>query len=269
MTSSRSDFEEGSSSSGGLDPLDWRPRGYLHLPGLLSSGLVAELGDALLQAFPGAQADGPYGLLKHNLRTLVPAFAAAFEASGWVEKILEVTGDDALLLFQDHLIWKTPGTTSPVHWHQDYAYWPLDRPAGWTLWIALDDADEENGCLHYLPASQSGGECAPTDFVEASGNALPSSLPHLDILKAEAGKVVVPVKAGDGLLHHPLIWHGSPPNLSRRPRRAWSLSWIVPGTRWDPEHAPHVYQYTLQPVPGSEVAGDAFPRFTARSSSSQ
>ena len=39
-------------------------------------------------------------------------------------------------------------------WHQDYSYWTRTKPiAHLTCWIALDDASEENGCLHYIPGS--------------------------------------------------------------------------------------------------------------------
>src|ERR1043166_1927815 len=56
------------------------------------------------------------------------------------------------ILFQDMALIKPPliGTEKP--WHQDVAYFqvtPLGSICG--VWIALDDASVENGCMHVIP----------------------------------------------------------------------------------------------------------------------
>ena len=40
---------------------------------------------------------------------------------------------------------KLPGDGKPVSWHQDASYWPLTPAHTVTLWLAVDDADRENG----------------------------------------------------------------------------------------------------------------------------
>jgi len=70
---------------------------------------------------------------------------------------------------------------------------------GATIWIALDDAHVDNGCLHYVPGSQE-GEADP----------------------ARAGGVPVPVSAGDAIVHSSRCIHYSEP--SRLPQRRRAVS---------------------------------------------
>ena len=52
-------------------------------------------------------------------------------------------------LFHDQLFSKPAKHGGVVAWHQDFSYWTWTQPmAHLTCWIGLDDATEENGCLH-------------------------------------------------------------------------------------------------------------------------
>jgi hypothetical protein len=162
------------------------------------------------------------------------------------------------VLFQDHLVSKTPGTVDAVKWHQDYSYWPLDSPKGLTMWVALDDATLDNGCLHYLPGSHLQGERQPADFVAGALVGTTAELPPL-VVDASAA-VAVPVAAGSVLAHDPLVLHLSLGNSTAVARRAWSISWVREDAMWQPSHAPHPYNYTLKPVCGALLSAERFPR---------
>ena len=64
----------------------------------------------------------------------------------------------------DMLISKEPGNTNETPWHQDFAYSQMPfRPAGTPIlserlqfWVALDDVDERNGCMHFIPGAHLG-----------------------------------------------------------------------------------------------------------------
>jgi hypothetical protein len=61
------------------------------------------------------------------------------------------------VIFRDVLIGKPPVAGAVVHYHQDAAYWDVDRPErALSAWIALDDAPAEAGCLTVAPGSQKG-----------------------------------------------------------------------------------------------------------------
>src|SRR5690606_19353133 len=119
-----------------------------------------------------------------------------------------------VILFQDVVVWKPPETSVPLAWHQDYSYWPLSAPAGLTAWLALDDAEPENGCLHYLPGTHLEGERQPADFVVGAGQPRREDLPPLDWERREHQAIAARVRAGDLLVHAPLVWHMSPANHS-------------------------------------------------------
>jgi len=169
-------------------------------------------------------------------------------------------GVDRVTLFQDILINKSPGTAA-VQWHQDYSYWPLDSPAGVTLWAALEDADAENGCLRYIPGTHLLGEKHPANFFVGAEQPRREGLDDLDAFRRENEAIDAPVRAGDVLAHHPLTWHMSPDNRSDRHRHAWSVTFLAPGVRWAPEHAPHPFDYELKPERGAPLSGERFPCF--------
>ena len=57
-------------------------------------------------------------------------------------------------LWHDQLFVKPAHHGGVVARHQDYSYWTRTAPMQHlTCWIALDDANTENGCLHYVPGS--------------------------------------------------------------------------------------------------------------------
>lgn len=75
--------------------------------------------------------------------------------------VCEIMNWSSTRIAQDDLIWKPPSETQDNHsvvgFHQDSTYIssqfePLDNNSV-TVWMALDDADEETGCVQYVPGS--------------------------------------------------------------------------------------------------------------------
>jgi ectoine hydroxylase-related dioxygenase (phytanoyl-CoA dioxygenase family) len=124
-----------------------------------------------------------------------------------------------------------------MDWHQDFSYLPFDRPDGLTLWIALDDITEDNGCLYYLLGSHRGGERRAA-WGMAGDDDPRAALPPLEVAGGEPG-LAAPTAAGCAVAHHTFVLHRSPRNTSARPRRSWALSFVVPEARWSPRHSPH------------------------------
>jgi len=126
-------------------------------------------------------------------------------------------------MFQDMALLKPPRLGREKPWHQDNAYFNLDpreRVVG--VWIALDEATIENGCMHLLPQ-------------------LPRQpIPHFqrrdwqicdtDILGHEC--VAAPLKPGGVLLFDGLLAHGTPHNVSDKRRRA--VQFHYHGNRYPP-----------------------------------
>lgn len=131
----------------------------------------------------------------------------------------------------DMLIYKPPGHPEPTPWHQDAAYGghPVAAPRARLflesiqIWVALDDVDEDTGCMHFVPTQ------TPGPLLEhrvASGDPTDDSR-LLELVDPEAqldlGRAVAcPLPAGSATAHAYTTPHFTPPNASAdRPRRAW------------------------------------------------
>lgn len=236
--------------------------GFVAWGPLLDRAEVAELQAVLERWLPPDRAQpNDHGLLRHDLAGQLPAFGALLADGRLATAAASLLDLDEVRFFQDNLVWKPPGTPGPVEWHQDYAYWPLDRPSGVTLWLAIDAADASNGALEYLPGSHHEGERQATDFVAGARHPLHPHLPAFDAASRAHTAVTAPAPAGHLLAHHPLIWHRSPPNPSARHRRGWSLTFLHPDVRWDPGHAPHPITLRLRPERGAPLGPQDHPAF--------
>lgn len=116
------------------------------------------------------------------------------------------------ILIQDMALIKPPRIGREKPWHQDDAYFsiaPLDSVIG--VWIALDDAKAENGCMHVLPGRQKIGPLQHhhTFDCEIVGGKLDTS-----------DAVAVELPAGGAIFFHGLLPHETPPNRSEHRRRA-------------------------------------------------
>ena len=117
-----------------------------------------------------------------------------------------------LKLIQDMGLLKPAHVGREKPWHQDTAYFvyePLEDIIG--VWIALDPATLENGCMHVIPGSHLEG---PRPHYHDRD----CQLPDEDV--KVANDVAVPLKPGGVLFFSSLLHHGTPPNRSPSRRRA-------------------------------------------------
>ena len=120
--------------------------------------------------------------------------------------------------WHDQLFCKPPRHGGVVAWHQDYSYWTRTVPmAHLTCFIALDDTDEANGCLHHVPGTHRWPHL-PVTGLATDMDAIQSVLN--DEQKAMFRPSPTKLKRGCAAFHHPLTIHGSFGNRSDRPRRA-------------------------------------------------
>lgn len=137
----------------------------------------------------------------------------------------------AVRFWHDQLFCKPARDGGVVAWHQDYSYWTRTVPmAHLTCWIGLDDATEQNGCVHYIPGSHR-WPLLPTTELGGGMDAIQSVLS--DEQAAQFRPTPCPLKAGEAVFHHPLTLHGSFENRSDRPRRAVVINLFRDGTRSD------------------------------------
>jgi len=160
-------------------------------------------------------------------------------------------GVSGVRLFHDHAICKPARGSGLIPWHQDSAYWPLDR-VGLSLWTPTDDVDADGGCLEVLAGSHRDGPGEPQDFL--AGQAV--------IADDDARRVLLPVPVGSTVVLSGLTWHRSAANRSRRDRLAYLTLWVPAGARFVPEHAGwHPTASHIRVARGERLDGDWFPLF--------
>ena len=107
-----------------------------------------------------------------------------------------------------------------MSWHQDYSYWTWTKPRSHlTCWVGLDDADEQSGCLWYVPKSHKWG-LLPMTGLASDMDTIKTVLSDDEGKQMDDTKVAAVLKRGEAVLHHPLAMHGSYGNTSARQRRA-------------------------------------------------
>jgi ectoine hydroxylase-related dioxygenase (phytanoyl-CoA dioxygenase family) len=155
--------------------------------------------------------------------------------------------------WHDQLFAKPARHGGVVAWHQDYSYWTRTRPlAHLTAFIALDDTDRENGCLHYVPGSHR-WPLLPITGLADDMDAVQTVLS--DEQKAAFRPVPVELAKGEASFHHGLTVHGSFENRSDRPRRATVINAFRDGVRSDSDEPP---LEGVPPVPAGEPMGGQF-----------
>lgn len=168
----------------------------------------------------------------------------------------QVLGVERLRFWHDQVFYKPAHHPGVVPWHQDYSYWQRTRPARHvTLNVMLDDADEDNGCLMFVPGSHRAGLLPSLPF----DSGLDAIVEHMDASqRASFRPVAVPVPAGHGTLHHSHTLHGSGPNRSSLQRRALVLNYMCADTVCSASDEPLLRG--TAPVPaGLRVEGECFP----------
>ncbi len=157
--------------------------------------------------------------------------------------------------WHDQLFCKPAKHGGVVAWHQDYSYWTRTKPmAHLTCWVGLDDADEENGCLYYVPKSHRWGLIEKPELA-GDMNGIYRFLTEEQI--AQFKPVPIPLKNGYAAFHHPLLMHGSYSNRTERPRRAFVLNVFKDGVCSDTDEA---LLEGVAPIPkGQKMGGKFFP----------
>jgi phytanoyl-CoA hydroxylase len=176
----------------------------------------------------------------------------------------QLLGCEEVLLLEDGAVIKNPKVGKTLHWHQDYAYWPLASPDAVTAWIALDRVNVENGAMQVAVASHALGERLPVEFGDGR-SFLHEERPGVGEVgdPASLGLDVVPydLQPGECGFHHALLWHASGPNTSPNIRRGFVPRYVAGGTAWlGATRFP--YNYTdeeLGLTPGDPIGGRHFP----------
>jgi phytanoyl-CoA hydroxylase len=217
--------------------------GYLVLPRVLDPQRVSEVAEHvewLQRKHPDVRPE----LLGHTLMWEDPFWVRLVADPRLLDQVEPIIGPN-IALFASHYICKPGGDGLAVLWHQDGSYWPLEPMEVITAWLAVDDSDAGNGCMRVIPGSHRGPALAHRQHEKAA--VLHTEIAPDEVDESRAVDVVVP--AGGISLHHPMLIHGSNPNLSSRRRCGLTIRYIPTTTLinrqpWKP------FLLRGEPVPG-------------------
>ncbi|XP_028571398.2 phytanoyl-CoA dioxygenase domain-containing protein 1 isoform X1 [Podarcis muralis] len=160
-----------------------------------------------------------------------------------VQVLARKLGFENPVVVQSMYIFKQPGIGGEVTPHQDATFLhtePLGRVIG--LWIALENATLENGCLWFIPGSHTSG------ITRRMVRTPPGTIPCTKFVGSEQTYddrqfIPVPVEKGGLILIHGEVVHKSEPNLSEKSRHVYTFHIMeAKDTAWSPEN-------WLQPTP--------------------
>ena len=122
-------------------------------------------------------------------------------------------------IFRAMVMNKPAGQGTLLPWHQDGGdVWALDRDPLVTIWVALDPATRENGCVEVIPGSHHLG------LLRSYGSTVLAE----DVARYCPPEKVLPleVQAGHAVLIHNWLIHRSGINPSPVPRRAFTACYM-------------------------------------------
>ena len=172
-------------------------------------------------------------LLSHDFRFL--NYARNPEILDMVEQLI---GPD-IALWNMSFFAKPAVNGKRTPWHQDGQYWPIRPIATCTVWIAVDDATAENGCMRFIPGSHRDRRLMAHDTRDDPSLTLQQELQAQEFDESEA--VDVELEAGRISLHDVFLAHGSEVNTSSRPRRAMTLRLMPTTSVYDRELAAEMH----------------------------
>jgi ectoine hydroxylase-related dioxygenase (phytanoyl-CoA dioxygenase family) len=154
----------------------------------------------------------------------------------------QLAGASGIRVWHDQALFKRPWA-NPTAWHLDTPFWSFSDREALSIWIALDDATYENGCLYFIP-----GSSKVTTFENSSIGKNMDSIFEVYPTLAGARSVAAPMKAGSCSFHNGLTIHGAGANMTSGFRRAMTCAFMPDGNAYngEPNVLPDAYLKTLK-----------------------
>lgn len=229
--------------------------GYVFLPGFLSAEEVALVNQKLAwfieNVVPGLPAHDVFYEDKGDPATLKqimhvsdyePYFAPMLHDSKFSEIAAELLQEQVVPRILEYFN-KPPKIGKPTPPHQDGYYFMLKPARAVTMWMALEDVDQANGCVRYVRGSHKKGmrQHGRTQTLGFSQGITDFGLPE-DV----QNEVAFPARPGDLLIHDSLTIHRADGNQTPdRTRKALGFIYFGESAREDVE-AKAAYQAQLQ-----------------------
>ena len=251
---------------------DFNSDGFIHLRSLFDKEEIdllkrTAIEDRELDKHSFGRSDGEGGTVRLSLwnhpgDNIYGMFARSHRVVDNVEKLL--SGE--VYHYHSKMILKDPKIGGAWAWHQDYGYWYQNGvlfPDLVSVFISVDRATKENGCLQVIKGSHMMGRVDHVltgDQAGADQERVAEALKRLELVYCE-------MEPGDAIFFHSNLLHRSDQNKS--PNSRWSLICCYNAARNDPYKESHHPRYTkLIKVDDGEIKKVGMKRFEESSESS-
>lgn len=138
-----------------------------------------------------------------------------------------LAGVEGIRIWHDQALIKQPWG-NPTGWHLDNPYWSFYARDAISIWVALDDATLENGCLYFLPGTHKQATYDNVDIGPNLGD-LFKVYPAWATMRA----VAAPMRAGSCSFHNGLVAHAAGANMTPGYRRAMTCAYMPDGSAFN------------------------------------
>ncbi len=183
-------------------------------------------------------------------------------------RLLDIVLSDAVLdlvepvvgpnigLWSTHFIAKEPKVGKATPWHEDSSYWDgrvTTMEGICTVWLALDRATKENGCMAVIPGTHKNGFSQYEEVEDASKNIFPTQISTGQFDPATA--VYMELEPNHASLHEARIIHGAEANTSDFRRAGYTIRFFPTTSRVIPERN---QGHKIWLARGHDVAGNQY-----------
>ncbi len=221
----------------------YRRNGYLSIEGFLCGEELGELRSAVIECVqrmgnrrvarnPELDEEDGYisrvNLQRVNLWKVNQTVRRYLLDPGIGCMLCSLAGIAAVRVWHDQTFFKPPWANATA-FHLDIPNWSFFSPDSLQVWIALDDATLQNGCIYYLPGSHKITTYNRNATIGGDVGRLFESYPEL----ANVQPVPVELKAGGAIVHNGLTVHGAGANMSPQWRRAMTCQYMPDGATFN------------------------------------
>lgn len=139
-----------------------------------------------------------------------------------------------IILWSSAIFGKPAKTGAEINWHQDSESLVMHPRIAPTVWIAITNVTEENGCMQVIPGTHKNQTDLPVRPIPGKYEDDPFATNELETSCYDKSKAVnVELEPGQFSIHDPFVVHGSNPNRSEYARAGFSTRYMPTSSFYD------------------------------------